>query len=472
MKLLVIGTGYVGLVTGTCLAEMGHHVICLDIDAEKIAKLLKGQMPIYEPGLQEMVQRNVNDGRLQFTTKYSEAVSLCSVCFIAVDTPQSPNGEADLSKVRAVARSIAQEMNNYHLIVIKSTVPVGTAAEVSKIIKKTLAERNVNVEFDVVSNPEFLKEGDAINDCLKPDRVIIGAPNKHSEDLVKEIYSAFTLSSDRILTMDVVSAELTKYAANSMLALRISFMNELSGICELVDADINQVRKGIGSDSRIGFKFLYAGVGFGGACFPKDVRALQAQARNVNYTTPILSAIETVNMRQKQVLGRKIITYFATRGGLQGKTIGILGLAFKPNTDDVREAPARVLVEQLLEAGAKVRLYDPVAMETAQSSFPKDPHIYWAIDELDAAAGADALALVTEWRQFRFLDFDLIKEAMAGHAFFDGRNQYQAREMVQKGFDYFCIGQKHHPHVKEKESSPSQIPASASEGSATTASRG
>ncbi len=454
MKLLVIGTGYVGLVTGTCFAEMGHHVVCLDIDAEKIGKLLKGEMPIYEPGLQEMVLRNVKEGRLRFTTKYTEAVRDAQICFIAVDTPQSPNGEADLSKVRNVARAIATEMPDYRLIVIKSTVPVGTAAEVSKIVQKTLDERGVTFEFDVVSNPEFLKEGDAINDCMKPDRVIIGAPNKRAEDLVKEIYTAFTLSHDRILTMDVPSAELTKYAANSMLALRISFMNELAGLCELVDADINHVRKGIGSDNRIGFKFLYAGVGFGGACFPKDIRALQAQARNLNYTTPILGAVETVNMRQKQVLGRKIASYFSNRGGLEGKTIGILGLAFKPNTDDVREAPARVLVEQLLEAGAKVRLYDPVARQTAQKSFPQDPHIYWAKDELDAATGADALALVTEWRQFRFLDFRAIKDVMCGHAFFDGRNQYNAREMLQRGFDYFCIGQKGQVQGQEKSQAP------------------
>ncbi|MDP1834853.1 MAG: UDP-glucose/GDP-mannose dehydrogenase family protein [Chlamydiales bacterium] len=449
MKLLFVGTGYVGLVTGTCFAEMGHHVTCLDIDAEKIAKLQRGEMPIYEPGLQEMVLRNIKAGRLIFTTDYATGVKDSIICFIAVDTPQSPNGEADLSKVRAVARSIAQEMNEYRAIVVKSTVPVGTANEVFKIIQKTLDERKLKVDFDVISNPEFLKEGDAINDCMKPDRVIIGAPNQRSEELIKEMYTSFTFSHDRIITMDVTSAELTKYAANAMLALRISFMNELSGLCELVDADINNIRKGIGADQRIGYKFLYAGVGFGGACFPKDIRALQAQAHAVNYTTPLLSATETVNMRQKQVLGRKIAHYYSTRGGLEGKVIGILGLSFKPNTDDVREAPAKVLVEQLLEAGAKVRLYDPVSMDNAKRSFPKDPHIHWAVDELDTAKGADAIALVTEWRQFRFLDFDAVQKLMVGHAFFDGRNQYNGREMAQRGFDYFGIGQKPCYRVKE-----------------------
>lgn len=449
MKLLFVGTGYVGLVTGTCFAEMGHHVTCLDIDAEKIAKLRRGEMPIYEPGLQEMVLRNIKAGRLTFTTDYAIGVKDSIICFIAVDTPQSPNGEADLSKVRAVARSIAQEMKEYRAIVVKSTVPVGTANEVSKIIQKTLDERKLKIDFDVISNPEFLKEGDAINDCMKPDRVIIGAPNQRSEELIKEMYTSFTFSHDRIITMDVASAELTKYAANAMLALRISFMNELSGLCELVDADINNIRKGIGADQRIGYKFLYAGVGFGGACFPKDIRALQAQAHAVNYTTPLLSATETVNMRQKQVLGRKIAHYYSTRGGLEGKVIGILGLSFKPNTDDVREAPAKVLVEQLLEAGAKVRLYDPVSMDNAKRSFPKDPHIHWAEDELDAAKGADAIALVTEWRQFRFLDFNAVQELMTGHAFFDGRNQYNGREMALRGFDYFGIGQKPCYRIKE-----------------------
>lgn len=451
MKLLVIGTGYVGLVTGTCFAEMGHHVVCLDIDVDKIAKLHQGEMPIYEPGLQEMVLRNVAAGRLNFTTDYAKGVKEALMCFIAVDTPQSLNGEADLSKVRAVAKSIGQHMDEYRAVVIKSTVPVGTAGEVSTIIQKVLDERKVRAEFDVISNPEFLKEGDAINDCMKPDRVIIGAPNRRAEDLIKELYTAFTLSSDRILTMDVPSAELTKYAANAMLALRISFMNELAGICELLEADINHVRKGIGADQRIGYKFLYAGVGFGGACFPKDIRALQAQARAVNYLTPILSAAETVNVRQKQVLGKKIIAYFSSRGGLEGKTIGILGLAFKPNTDDIREAPARVLVEQMLEAGARVRLFDPVAIPNAKKSFPNDPHIYWAKDELDAAKGADALALVTEWKQFRFLDFEAVKKAMVGHAFFDGRNQYHGKEMAQKGFDYFAIGQQPQHRLKESD---------------------
>lgn len=450
MKLLFVGTGYVGLVTGACFAEMGHHVICLDIDKAKIDRLNKGEMPIYEPGLQELVHRNVRAKRLSFSTDYALGVKEALVCFIAVDTPQALSGEADLSRVRSVARSIALEMNGYRAIVIKSTVPVGTAEEVRHIITSTLLERGVQHEFDVISNPEFLKEGDAIADCMKPDRVIIGVPNQRAEDLMKEMYAAFTLSHDRILTMDVASSELTKYAANAMLAVRISFMNELAGICELIGGDINQIRKGIGADQRIGYKFLYAGVGFGGACFPKDIRALQAQARSVSYATPLLSGAEAVNTRQKQVLGKKITKYFSNRGGLEGKTIGILGLAFKPNTDDVREAPAQVLVEQLLKAGARVRLFDPVATENARRVYPEDPHIHWAESELDAAEGADALALVTEWRQFRFLDFSQILKTMSGHAFFDGRNQYSGTEMAHKGFDYFGIGQKPYLRVEPK----------------------
>ncbi len=440
MKLLVIGTGYVGLVTGTCFAEMGHEVIGLDINSEKIAMLQRGELPIYEPGLAEMVARNVQAGRLHFTTDYAEAVRSSDICFIAVDTPQSPNGEADLSRVRQVAASIGEHMDGYRLIVNKSTVPVGTAAEVRTIIQESLKKRGLSTGFDVVSNPEFLKEGDAINDCMKPDRVIIGADNARAERLVKEIYSSFTINHDRIITMDVASAELTKYACNAMLAARISFMNELSGLCELVGADVTQVRQGMGADRRIGYKFLYAGVGFGGACFPKDIRALQAQASDVNYTTPLLGAVETVNIRQKQTLGNKIIAYFSSHGGLEGKSIAIWGLAFKPNTDDIREAPARVLVDQLLKAGAHVRLFDPVAMKNAQKSFPSTSAVHWAKDELDAATGADAIALVTEWRQFRFLNFDTIKGVMEGQGFFDGRNQYAPDEMARHGFDYFGIG--------------------------------
>ncbi len=441
MKIVVVGTGYVGLVTGTCMAEMGHHVTCLDINRDKIAMLQRGEVPIYEPGLNEMIERNVSAGRLAFTTEYETAIRNSLVCFIAVDTPTGTNGEADLTSVRKVARSIGEHMPDYRIVVNKSTVPVGTAQEVKRIITETLAERKLAVEVDVVANPEFLKEGDAINDCMKPDRVIIGTNSKRAEEVMRTLYNAFTLSHDRIICMDIASAELTKYAANAMLATRISFMNELSGLCEELGADITQVRKGIGSDSRIGWSFLYAGSGFGGSCFPKDIRALQGQANKAEYHMHLIAAVEQVNQRQKQVLGNKIIDYFHARGGLEGKTVAVLGLAFKPNTDDVREAPARVLIDQLLRAGATVRVYDPVAIENAKAAFPFHDQITWCHSELETAQNADAIALITEWKQFRFLDFHAILEAMHGNAFFDGRNQYKPSEMAQRGFDYISIGQ-------------------------------
>lgn len=441
MKILVIGTGYVGLVTGTCMAEMGHHVICLDINHHKIALLQGGDVPIYEPGLNEMIERNVSAGRLAFTTDYDSAVRDALVCFIAVDTPTGSNGEADLSNVCKVARSLGEHMPDYRIVVNKSTVPVGTAQEVRRIILETLAERNLSFGVDVVANPEFLKEGDAITDCMKPDRVIIGTDSKRAEEIMRTLYSAFTLSHDRIICMDIASAELTKYAANAMLATRISFMNELAGLCEELGADITQIRKGIGSDHRIGWSFLYAGSGFGGSCFPKDIRALQGQAHKAEYPMSLIAAVEQVNQRQKQVLGNKIVEYFSSRGGLRGKTIGVLGLAFKPNTDDVREAPARILIDQLLRAGASVRVYDPVAMDTAKAAFPFRDQVTWCQSELEVSQNADALALITEWKQFRFLDFHELLEAMHGNAFFDGRNQYKPSDMAQRGFDYISIGQ-------------------------------
>ena len=441
MKILVIGTGYVGLVTGTCMAEMGHHVTCLDINHDKIALLQRGDVPIYEPGLNEMIERNVSAGRLAFTTDYESAVRNALVCFIAVDTPTGSNGEADLSNVCKVARSLGEHMPDYRIVVNKSTVPVGTAQEVRRIILEALAERNLSFGVDVVANPEFLKEGDAITDCMKPDRVIIGTDSKRAEEVMRTLYSAFTLSHDRIICMDIASAELTKYAANAMLATRISFMNELAGLCEELGADITQIRKGIGSDHRIGWSFLYAGSGFGGSCFPKDIRALQGQAHKAEYPMSLIAAVEQVNQRQKQVLGNKIVEYFSSRGGLRGKTIGVLGLAFKPNTDDVREAPARILIDQLLRAGASVRVYDPVAMDTAKAAFPFRDQVTWCQSELEVSQNADALALITEWKQFRFLDFHELLEAMHGNAFFDGRNQYKPSDMAQRGFDYISIGQ-------------------------------
>lgn len=440
MELLIIGTGYVGLVSGTCFAEMGHHVTCLDINEDKIRQLKQGHIPIYEPGLEEMVKRHVNTKRLKFSTDYAEALAQAKVCFITVDTPHLENGEADLRFVRNVAVSIGQHMSNYLIIVNKSTVPIGTANFVADMITETLQHRGVSIEFDVVSNPEFLKEGNAIQDFMKPDRVVIGTHSVSVAQIMQEIYSPFMLSHERLMIMDIASAEMTKYAANAMLATRISFMNELAGLCELLGADVNKVRKGIGADNRIGYKFLYPGPGFGGSCLPKDISALRKQADKVAYDTPLIDAVAQVNDHQKQVIGNKIIQYF-TKQGLKGKTIAILGLSFKPDTDDMREAPSLVLIQQLLQHQAKLRLFDPVAMENAKKVIPDHPEIVWCSDELDASLEADAIVLITEWKQFRFLDFVKIQQQMKGRAFFDGRNQYNPKEMVKKGFDYISIGQ-------------------------------
>lgn len=440
MEILVIGAGYVGLVSGACFAEMGHHVICLDINANKIDNLNKGILPIYEPGLEEILKRNVKAQRLFFTTEYAEAVAAARVIFIAVDTPVSPEGHANMTYVQSVALTLGEYINDYKVIVNKSTVPVGSANLVRQVIDAVLQKRQCEVAFDVVSNPEFLKEGNAVNDFMKPDRVIIGTNSPAATEIMKEIYAPFMLSHDRLILMDPCSAEMTKYAANAMLATRISFMNEMAGLCELTGADINKVRIGIGSDKRIGYHFLYPGPGFGGSCLPKDIRALYSQGHSLNYEMSLVAAVETVNQRQKNLLGEKISTHFANLGGLTDRTIGILGLAFKPDTDDMRDAPSLVLIQHLLKAGAKVRLFDPAAMENAKNCLKPSPAITWCVDEMDAAEGVDALVLVTEWKQFRFLDFKKISIRMNGRILFDFRNQYNPQDVAKKGLDYIGIG--------------------------------
>jgi UDPglucose 6-dehydrogenase len=437
MRLLIVGTGYVGLVTGACFAEMGHHVICLDIDKEKVAKLKAGIIPIFEPGLEEIIKRNVDAERLTFSDNYKESVESSLVCFIAVPTPAGEDGSCDLSYVVKAAAQIAEHMQDYRVIVNKSTVPVGSAHLVKETIAQVLGQRGVEIPFDVVSNPEFLKEGSAVSDCMKPDRIILGVDHPRPAEIMKEIYTAFTHNHDRIIQMDVKSAEMTKYAANAMLATRISFMNELAGLCEKLGANINEVRVGIGSDSRIGYQFLYAGIGYGGSCFPKDIHALRAMASDVDYPTPLLEAVDSINQRQRNILGKKISSHF---GDLKGKIIAIWGLSFKPNTDDIREAPAFTLIQELLTKGATVRLYDPVSMENARKTLQAHPEIHWCRDEYEAANGAHAIALVTEWKQFRFVNFEEILTRMESKAFFDGRNQYKPLEMRAKGFEYFGIG--------------------------------
>ena len=440
MEILVIGVGYVGLVTGTCFAEMGHQVTCLDIDKQKIQNLKNNVIPFYESGLEELVQRNQKAGRISFTTDYAEGVKKAEICFIAVGTPPNKDGSANISFVEAAARSIGEHLDHYCVIVNKSTVPVGCARHIQKQIQEILDERKVDISFDIASNPEFLKEGSAISDCMKPDRVIIGCDSERGATILKELYSSFTLNHDRILFMDLPSAEMTKYASNAMLATRISFMNELAGLCEKVGANINEVRIGMSSDQRIGFHFLYAGAGYGGSCFPKDIQALIASAEKQNHKTPILEAVHEVNERQKNVLSEKITEYFSKKGGVRGKTLAIWGLSFKPNTDDIRAAPALKLIESLHRKGAILRVFDPLAMQNAKKVLGKKKNIHFCLSEYHAAQKVDAIVLVTEWKQFRFVNLKTILSKMKGNAFFDGRNQYRAREMAVKGFRYFGIG--------------------------------
>jgi UDPglucose 6-dehydrogenase len=451
MRILVVGTGYVGLVTGSCFAEMGHHVLCLDIDKKKIEALNRGEIPIYEPGLKEIVERNVEAGRLSFTDAYSTDALDTEIIFLAVATPSAADGSADLTYIKEAAQSVARSMHHYAVIVNKSTVPVGSHALVKEVIGEILEQRGAGFGFDVVSNPEFLKEGDAVNDFMKPDRIVIGAESQQAIELMKELYSPFNLSHDRLLVMDPASSELTKYASNAMLACRISFMNELSRLCECVGADIGSVRKGLGADRRIGYSFLYAGVGYGGSCFPKDVRALKHTYEQYGLEGALVNAIEQVNQQQKTLMGHKIDDFFSNMGGLEGKKFAIWGLAFKPGTDDMREAPSISLIHFLIAKGARLALYDPVAMKKAQEILPDLDHVEWAEDEYDAAQEADAVVLMTEWKQFRFVDFDILKKEMLTPIIFDGRNQYTPKEMKKRGFLYISMGralpEASHAHV-------------------------
>jgi len=436
MKVTIVGSGYVGLVTGACFSEVGINVVCVDIDSKKIDNLNNVILPIYEPGLEEMLMRNMKKGRLIFTTNIAEAIKDSEVLFISVGTPPDEDGSADLKYVLAVARDCGKNINDYLLVVTKSTVPVGTSAKVKNAIQEELNKRKVNIEFDVASNPEFLKEGAAIADFLKPDRIVIGLDSPRAEDLMKSLYKPFTLNGHPLIFMDIVSAEMTKYAANAMLATKISFINDIANLCEIVGADINLVRNGIGSDSRIGNKFIYPGIGYGGSCFPKDVQALIRTGSEYNYELRILKAVEEVNNYQKLVIFDKINNYF--NEDLKGKTIAIWGLSFKPQTDDMREAPALKIIKKLLEAGAKVKAYDPVAMQEAKHHFGNSISYY--DDQHEALIGADCLAILTEWPEFKFPNFKIVSKLLNTPAVFDGRNIYDKNEMIEHGFDYFCIG--------------------------------
>lgn len=440
MKILIVGTGYVGLVTGACFAEMGHEVTCLDIDSKKIADLNAGIIPFFEPGLTELVKRNHEARRLLFSSEYAPAVKAASVCFIAVATPSQKDGSCDLSFVISAASEIAKHMDSYKVIVNKSTVPVGTATKVRLAIEHVLYTRHIELDFDVVSNPEFLREGSAVSDCMKPDRILLGVESERALDILKQIYSSFNLNRDRILIMDILSAELSKYAANAMLATRISFMNELAGLCELLGANINHVRIAIGSDHRIGYQYLYPGIGYGGSCLPKDIRALMATAEEHAYDVPLLEAVDQINQRQKKLLSKKITDYFTNLGGLEGKKIAIWGLSFKPDTDDIRDAPSLELIQDLISQGAFVHLYDPEAIQKAKALIDPSPQIHFCKDEYESAFEADAVVLVTEWKQFRFVNFEKIVSHMRGRAFFDGRNQYKIEEMHRRGFHYYAVG--------------------------------
>jgi UDPglucose 6-dehydrogenase len=436
MKITIVGTGYVGLVTGACFSEVGIDVCCVDIDEKKIENLKKGIIPIYEPGLEEMVERNVSKGRLHFSTKLSECLDGVSVVFGAVGTPPDEDGSADLKYVLDVAREVGTHMSDYLLMVTKSTVPVGTAEKVRKAMKDALDKRNANIPFDVASNPEFLKEGAAVDDFLKPDRIVVGVDSDKAKSVMEKLYKPFTMNGHPVIFMDIVSAEMTKYTANSMLATKISFMNDIANLCEIVGADVNMVRKGIGSDRRIGKYFIYPGTGYGGSCFPKDVKALIKTADQLGYSLDVLKSVENVNDRQKSVLFAKAMKYFD--GNLSGKVFAIWGLSFKPQTDDMREAPSLVIINKLLEKGAKVKVYDPVAMHEAQRILGDT--VEYAKDQYEALIDAEGLFLVTEWPEFKFPNFNVMKKLLKTHVIFDGRNVYDVFDMKENNIDYFGIG--------------------------------
>lgn len=436
MRIAVVGTGYVGLVSGTCFAEMGVDVTCVDVDKTKIECLKQGVVPIYEPGLEEMIRRNVAENRLHFTTSLAGCLDGVEMVFVAVGTPEDEDGSADLSYVLEVAREFGRHINHHAILVIKSTVPVGTSQRVKEVVAQELARRGAQVEFEVASNPEFLKEGSAIKDFMSPDRVVVGVESEYAKGLMTQLYRPFLINNFRVIFMDIPSAEMTKYASNAMLATRISFMNEIANLCELVGADVNMVRKGVGTDTRIGSKFLYAGCGYGGSCFPKDVRALIHSAASRGYEMQVLRAVDAVNEAQKEVLYGKLNAYYS--GDLQGKTVCLWGLSYKPETDDMREAPSLILIEKLLSAGCTVKVYDPIAMDACRRKI--GDRVTYGRDMYDAAVDADALLLVTEWKQFRLPSWQTLKLIMKTPLVLDGRNIYEANEVGQLGFIYYNIG--------------------------------
>lgn len=436
MKITIVGTGYVGLVTGACFSEVGIDVTCVDIDKKKIENLNKGIIPIYEPGLEDMVERNVQKGRLHFSTKLSESLDGVSVVFGAVGTPPDEDGSADLKYVLQVAKDVAENMNDYVLMITKSTVPVGTAEKVRSTMRETLKNRKSNLKFDVASNPEFLKEGAAVDDFLRPDRIVVGVDSEKAKKVVERLYKPFTMNGHPVIFMDIVSAEMTKYTANAMLATKISFINDIANLCEILGADVNMVRKGIGSDRRIGKYFIYPGTGYGGSCFPKDVKALIKTSDDFGYSLEVLKAVEDVNERQKYILFKKAMKYF--NDDIKGKTFAIWGLSFKPQTDDMREAPSLVIIKKLLEQGAKVKAYDPVAMDETKRIL--GDKIEYANDQYEALIDADALILVTEWPEFKFPNFNVMSKLLNNKVIFDGRNVYDVDELKADGYTYFGIG--------------------------------